>query len=371
MTITLSLMRKKLIIAVLAMALGAAPANALHKFEKYVNAKQLAAPGMLIINSTDGAVVAQNQPESLRIPASVLKLVSATAALHFVGPEKQYTTKIFATANPTEFVIKGSLDPWLTSNLSFSKKNKQRFLPSLINKANTENHKKLTIYYTGLFERDTLDLAVNLKQKKIKVDFQKIDNARSAELITTEIAGLTSVPVSEMVKFVTLWSDNRLADRLAKDAAREIGYETTPKGLTTTFKQALSELGVDHTGLVAKDGSGLSKQNQVSARTIVELLMKIRNNPTYSAIYEGLPISGQTGTLQKRFLTTAPMAVGKVLAKTGWVNNSVTLAGYVKNGETEYAFAILADGITPSFTARNKARAAMDRLLGAIVEGNH
>jgi PBP4 family serine-type D-alanyl-D-alanine carboxypeptidase len=174
-----------------------------------------------------------------------------------------------------------------------------------------------------------------------------------------------------MVKFAILWSDNRLADRMAKDAAREIGFPSTGKGLTTTFKQALNELGIDHTGLQVKDGSGLSKENKVSAVTVVDLLIKIRNNPAFAAIYEGLPIGGETGTLQKRFLETAPHAVGHVHAKTGWVNNSVTMAGYVEEGDKEYAFAILADGITPTFTARNKARAAMDRLLGAIVKGNH
>jgi D-alanyl-D-alanine carboxypeptidase/D-alanyl-D-alanine-endopeptidase (penicillin-binding protein 4) len=60
-----------------------------------------------------------------------------------------------------------------------------------------------------------------------------------------------------------------------------------------------------------------------------------------------------------------------VRAKTGWVNNSVTLAGYVKSGDKEYAFAILADGITPSLKNRNRARAAMDKLLETIVKGDH
>ena len=119
------------------------------------------------------------------------------------------------------------------------------------------------------------------------------------------------------------------------------------------------------------DGSGLSKSNRISANTIVKLLGKIRNNPTYESIYDGLPVGGITGTLQKRFLETAPHAVGHVHAKTGWVNRSVTMAGYVDDGETEYAFAILADGITPTFTSRNRARAAMDRLLGVIVKGIH
>ncbi len=371
MTITLSVMLKKLVAATMISLLAISPAHALHSIEKYVTAKQLASPGLLVINPLDQSVLAQNQPESLRIPASVLKLVSSTAALYFLGPDKRYITTIHKTPVPDIFYIKGTLDPWLTSNLSFAKKNKQRFLPGLVNKANTSNLKKITILYSGLFEKDTTDLADNLKRKGVKVSFQKISVVEAEALEIEEVASATSVPVSEMVKFVTLWSDNRLADRLAKDAAREIGYETTGKGLTTTFKLALDALGVEHTGLVVKDGSGLSKENRVSATTIVDLLITIRNNPTFVSIYEGLPIGGQTGTLKKRFLETAPDAVGMVHAKTGWVNNSVTLAGYVRNGETEYAFAILADGITPSFTARNKARAAMDRLLGVIVKGNH
>jgi len=364
-------MLKRLLAAVMALQLIFTPAFALHSLEKYASAKQLASPGLLVIDPTDGRIVVQNNAEKLRIPASVLKLLSATAALHYIGADKQYVTKIFKTANANEFVIKGSLDPWLTSNLSFAKKNKQRFLPSLINKANVENKKKLKIYFSGLYERDTYDLAINQKQKGVKLIFEKIESAKATELAKDEISTLTSVPLSEMVKFAILWSDNRLADRMAKDAAREIGFPSTGKGLTTTFKQALNELGVDHTGLQVKDGSGLSKENKVSAVTVVDLLIKIRNNPAFAAVYQGLPIGGETGTLQKRFLETAPNAVGQVRAKTGWVNNSVTLAGYVMEGEKEYAFAILADGITPSFTARNKARAAMDRLLGAIVKGNH
>jgi D-alanyl-D-alanine carboxypeptidase len=371
MTITLSAMLKKLVALAIFSLLSIPPVQALHSLDKYVSAKQLASPGLLVVNSTDRSVLAQNKSDTPRIPASVLKLLSTTAALYFIGPDKQYSTKIYKTAEADTFYIKGTLDPWLTSNLSFAKKNKQRFLPGLVSKANTENRKKLKIVYAGLFEKDTTELAANLKKKGIKLSFQKISSAEAEELGIEELASVTSVPVSEMVKFVTLWSDNRLADRLAKDAAREIGFETDGKGLTTTFKLALDALGVDHTGLVVKDGSGLSKENRVSATTIVNLLMTIRNNPTYAAIYEGLPVGGKTGTLQKRFLETAPDAVGKVRAKTGWVNNSVTLAGYVQNGETEYAFAILADGITPSFTARNKARAAMDRFLGVIVKGNH
>ncbi len=366
-------MRKGLIaiLSTILLIFGNSPAHALHSLDKYVNSKNLASPGLLIINPTDGKVIAQNAPDSLRVPASVLKLISTTAALHFVGPDKTYTTSIYSTNEANTYLIKGTLDPWLTSNLTQSKKNGQKFLPSLVAKANQENKKKITIFYSGLYEKDISNLNTNLKAKKIRATFKKVESSEATALAKDEIAKLTSLPTSEMVKFTILWSDNTLADRLGKAAARKLGYETDSKGLTQTFKQAMDELGVDATGMKAFDGSGLSKSNRISANTIVKLLGKIRNNPTYESIYDGLPVGGITGTLQKRFLETAPHAVGHVHAKTGWVNRSVTMAGYVDDGETEYAFAILADGITPTFTSRNRARAAMDRLLGVIVKGIH
>jgi D-alanyl-D-alanine carboxypeptidase len=140
--------------------------------------------------------------------------------------------------------------------------------------------------------------------------------------------------------------------------------------LTATYKETLTTLEISSDGLVIRDGSGLSKKNQVSARTIVELLTVIRNDIRFISIYAGLPIAGKTGTLKNRF-EKAPGAIGQVRAKTGWVNNSVTLAGYAVSGEKEYAFAILADGITPTLKGRNAARRAMDRLLETIVMGDH
>ncbi len=366
-------MRKQALAAILAALLifTSAPAHALHSLEKYINSTQLASPGLLIINPADGKVIAQSDPDSLRVPASVLKLISTASILHFVGAEKTYTTSIYSTGTSGAYLIKGTLDPWLTSNLAKSKKNGQKYLPTLVTKANLKNKKTIKIYYTGVYEKDMKDLGLNLKRKKIKASFRHVDSAEAIELGKEEIYSFTSQPVSEMVKFAIMWSDNTLAHRLGKLAARKLGNSTDEKGLQKTFTQAMDEMGVDTHGMKIYDGSGLSKSNRVSTKTFVELLIKIRNNPTYESIYDGMPVGGLTGTLRKRFVETAPNAIGHVHAKTGWVNHSVTMAGYVDDGENEYAFAILADGISPTWSARKKAREAMDRLLGVIVKGNH
>jgi D-alanyl-D-alanine carboxypeptidase len=101
-----------------------------------------------------------------------------------------------------------------------------------------------------------------------------------------------------------------------------------------------------------------------------ELLYKLRKDEKYALIYAGLPVGGVSGTLETRFLTTAPTAVGLVKAKTGTLNGTATLAGYVQSTDREYVFVTLADEIPGGNTALDKARAAIDRVLGRIAAPN-
>jgi D-alanyl-D-alanine carboxypeptidase len=64
----------------------------------------------------------------------------------------------------------------------------------------------------------------------------------------------------------------------------------------------------------------------------------------------------------------APTAVGLVQAKTGWINNSVSLAGYVDVGNQKYVFAVIADHVKPYESYRAQARIAIDRMLGTIAK---
>lgn len=367
-----SLVRIKSLLALI-LAISLIPihtASALHSLEKKSSAPQLANPGLLIIDPTDGRVLSANQPDSPRVPASVIKVVTSVVALQYLGGGARYATSIWDTANPGEFILRGSLDPYLTSTRAISERFGHRYLPTLISKANQAERKRLKIFYNKMYPRDIEDLAKALKVKGIRTNFVAIESDQVKELGITEIATLTSEPLDTMISHTILWSDNRVADRLAKAAARRAGNPTTSAGLTKTYKEVLTSLAVDSTGLKVHDGSGLSKSNRVSARTVVELLTRIRNEPLFASIYAGLPIAGETGTLVKRF-SKAPLAIGHVHAKTGWVNRSVTMAGYIESGDKEYVFAILADGIVPSLRARNAARNAMDRLLETVVKGDH
>jgi PBP4 family serine-type D-alanyl-D-alanine carboxypeptidase len=142
------------------------------------------------------------------------------------------------------------------------------------------------------------------------------------------------------------------------------------KGVDRVLRDVLIGLQIDDSKLVVADASGLSRQNKITAKMMGEFLYKIRQDEKYALIYSGLPIGGISGTLRSRFLTTAPSAVGLVRAKTGTLNGTATLAGFVESLDREYIFVTLADEIPSGNTALKRAREAIDRVLGRIAAPN-
>jgi D-alanyl-D-alanine carboxypeptidase/D-alanyl-D-alanine-endopeptidase (penicillin-binding protein 4) len=169
-----------------------------------------------------------------------------------------------------------------------------------------------------------------------------------------------------MTHFFLQWSDNVLSERLSRIAAKAAGFSSNAEGIAAVYKQVLSEMEIDSSKLVVKDGSGLSHDNRLTAHLLGELLVRIHKDPQYAAIVESLPDGGINGTLNERFLDTAPQAVGLVHAKTGTLNGTVSLAGFVESGDREYIFVVIADKLSRSYSATELARDTLDRYLGKV-----
>jgi D-alanyl-D-alanine carboxypeptidase/D-alanyl-D-alanine-endopeptidase (penicillin-binding protein 4) len=297
-----------------------------------------------------------------------LKIISATAAIAAFGPDKVFNTTINSTEDPDVYILQGERDPWLTTSARDAKYFKRARSTKLINEVinSRGDYSGLKIKFYGMFDADIKSLRTYYANK---IKFQRISKPPSApDQEATEISRITSPTLREILNFTLLWSDNVLADRLARNAAVKLGYSRDDLSLNLAFEETLSSLGVDSTGLKVFDGSGLSHGNRVSVRTIAELLLKIRNEPQYQAVYDGLPLSGKTGTLKKRFQESASAAKGLVKAKTGWINTSVTLAGYIEAGESEYVFAVIANRVTPTENSRDRARKTIDKMLASIAK---
>jgi PBP4 family serine-type D-alanyl-D-alanine carboxypeptidase len=166
--------------------------------------------------------------------------------------------------------------------------------------------------------------------------------------------------------FTLTWSDNLLAERIARLASAAAGHSLDDSGVAQTFDEVLANLGIESTNLVTQDASGLSKENRITAKQVAYLLVKIRADSKFAPIIGGLPVGGISGTLRNRFVDTAPQAIGLIKAKTGTLNGTANLAGYVESGDREYAFVILADRLKRTNTAENRARDTVDRILGKI-----
>jgi D-alanyl-D-alanine carboxypeptidase/D-alanyl-D-alanine-endopeptidase (penicillin-binding protein 4) len=85
--------------------------------------------------------------------------------------------------------------------------------------------------------------------------------------------------------------------------------------------------GAEADGFAVRDGSGLSRHNFVSPRTLVKVLDAMRRHPDFRVFYDALPVAGVDGTLDTRLRGTP--AAGNVRAKTGYVDKARSLSGYV------------------------------------------
>jgi D-alanyl-D-alanine carboxypeptidase len=330
---------------------------------------------MVLLDPATGETIFENSANSLRKPASLLKLLSATSLLNYLGPEHRFVTEIFTGLEPNTLMIAGSLDPWMSQYNTVATKMGRVSLPKIVKtalkKLDADNGgpiKTLNIEYASMYTVDLDFLKAQFKARNIKVSLMKVTNAEARLYAKEPIAKFESPTVQTIMDWMLLWSDNTLGDRMAMYASMKAGFGYNSSGIEKVFIKTLNDLQIDSTGLNAVDGSGLSKSNKISARMLAQLLLKTYNNDKYRTIYGGLPIGGISGTMQSRFIKSAPKAIGLVRAKTGTLNGTVSMAGYVQGGDHDYVFVAIADRIPKGTTAAKAARNALDKALAKFAK---
>jgi len=105
-------------------------------------------------------------------------------------------------------------------------------------------------------------------------------------------------------------------------------------------KGFLKAVGIRPESLVLSDGSGLSRNDMITAEASVELLSFMNRHRYASVFRDALPIAGVDGTLKNRLKNTA--AQNNLRAKTGSLSSAASLAGYVTTVAGEHlAFSIM------------------------------
>ncbi len=86
----------------------------------------------------------------------------------------------------------------------------------------------------------------------------------------------------------------------------------------------LDQQGIAMPELVLQNGSGLSRQERISAASLAHLLVHAWNSSQMPDFVASLPIAGVDGTMKKRVA-----AAGSAYVKTGYLSEVRALAGYV------------------------------------------
>ncbi len=89
--------------------------------------------------------------------------------------------------------------------------------------------------------------------------------------------------------------------------------------------------GIDDTGLVMDNGSGLSRSERISATQMAQALQVALSGRRANELLMSLPVAGEDGTMRRR-LTDSP-AKGVARLKTGTLRNVVALAGVVRDSD--------------------------------------
>lgn len=179
------------------------------------------------------------------------------------------------------------------------------------------------------------------------------------------LAALTPEPLVDDVRVVNKVSQNLHAELLLHRLGTLDGTGSLADG-HAVVRAMLDTAGVPPHAVSLSDGSGMSTYNRVSPRGMTTLLRWITRQPWSAAWRDTLPVGGRDGTLATRFGQGSALD-GKLFAKTGSLNATNALAGYLTaaSGRT-LTFAIYANDVPDEV----KATQFMDRALLAIAAAN-
>ena len=363
-----------------------------------------------VVNASTGEALYSLGGTKTASPASVAQLITATSAIKVLGPDYTIATKVYRTSEEGTIVLVGGGDPTI-SNTDPGTQSFYTDAPKLSTLADLTNGALAGVPVTKIIldssywsEADSWDETWKRSEQTkgylsevtaLQVDGDRSDPTKSqsprtddpvkhaGELFAAklgfpdaalevgtvaegseEIATVSSQPVSALVNTMLLTSDQTLAETLARVTSKVAGADGSAASLQGVFAGSLTELGLDVDGVVVRDGSGQSTENQATPRFMTDLVTKIHEGgDNLNYVYNSLPVAGKTGTLADRFTGANEVAVDKVIAKTGWISSERSLAGIIEaeDGTTlAFAFYGLKDGIESS------AKAALDSLATGV-----
>ena len=167
-----------------------------------------------------------------------------------------------------------------------------------------------------------------------------------------------SPPLTEIIRDINKYSNNTAARQLYLTLGTVSGNKpATLNKSNNAVRQWLKSKELDSPEFEIENGSGLSRNERISARHLGKLLLKAYQSSVMPEFISSLPILAVDGTMKKRL--TGTNVTGRAHIKTGSLNEVKAMAGYIldKSGK-RMAIIFLVNHINSS-----NAQLAMDKLL--------
>jgi D-alanyl-D-alanine carboxypeptidase/D-alanyl-D-alanine-endopeptidase (penicillin-binding protein 4) len=135
-------------------------------------------------------------------------------------------------------------------------------------------------------------------------------------------------------------------------------------------KDFLRQAGVGENEVALNDGSGLSRNDLISANTTLQLLTFMTKHKYFAQFRDALPVAGVDGTLRMRMRGTP--AEGNVRAKTGSLSSVASLSGYVTTATGEHlVFSMMLNNYPDAAAVRHDSIDAIAVLLASFAGKTH
>lgn len=384
----------------------------------------LAVDGPLALAVTDerGYVLLADAEEQPMLPASTMKVVTAAGALVVLGADHRYVTPAVGTAPIVDGVLDGHLvlvgqgDPALTDPRFTEHAYPERprtpmedlvadlvagglrtvtgdvvgdasiFADEPLAGGTLERHlgsldmsraSGLTVDYgmdvtyhedgraIGTMAEDPAERAAAVLAEMLEAEGVRIDGvARSGTVEregTVELAAVESPPLSTMLRFAVQRSDNHLSDGIFRTLGAVTG-DPTWEGSAAAVTGALS---MDWSGAVLADGSGLSREDRLTAEQLTTL-DRIMTTSDHGTEWRGLmAVAGESGTLRRRLRGT--LADRLLIGKTGTLDDVRALIASVE-GRDRRRFHLAVIGNDLAGDDRDRVRLLTDEIALRLTE---
>ncbi|MEM6990572.1 MAG: D-alanyl-D-alanine carboxypeptidase [Myxococcota bacterium] len=342
---------------------------------------------VLIVDAETGQEVFAKNPDLLLKPASNTKLLTTAIAIEALGAEHRFLTEVRADAQPdAQGNVAGDLHvvvhhdfTWSTQFQVASDLVLDRIASDLFDLGLRTVGGTVIVHGEAVFAGEQFGtynaaahrnlvaatMATSLSQAGVTVSggsATAADFEQPGELLYA----WRSPPLSVAAAPTNIISHNEFADVFARHVGFELEGESSYAAEETALLAWLSSIPTPTDGIAINDGSGLSHDNRISARTIVDMLGFMAEQPDGLAWVRTFSISGVRGTLGGRMLGADVW--GRVWGKTGTLTGVIATSGvlYNRHDGRRYHVGQLFNDVTSNAAARG----AHDNIFG-VMGGDH